>query len=388
MRTDTQLTLRGDWLFPTEIRFGAGRVAELGEICRKLGISRPLLVTDRGLARLGPTHRVMEEAGRADIHPILFAEVQENPTDANVIAGAEAYHAAGADAVIALGGGSGLDCGKAVAALAGLGGNLRRFMWPNQEESSRERGVPPIIAIPTTAGTGAEIEIASVITDTDRRVKCGVWHPQMLARIVVADPELTLSLPRHLTAATAMDALVHNLEALCVPMYHPMADAIAIDGIVRIGRWLPIVLDDLGDLVGRTHLLAASIAGATAFGKGLGAMHALSHAIGARIGGHHGLTNAILLPHVLDFNERAIGPALASVAVALGLAGDPVLACRAWLGNLAARAEIPANLGVLGVATSHVQELAEVAIADICATTNPVPLDRNSLANILLAAIG
>jgi len=384
---NSDLPLRGDWLFPTDIRFGAGRVAEIGAICRKHGMARPLLVTDRGLAQLPIAQRVMDEMTEAGIHPTLFAEVQENPTDKNVVAGAEAYHAASADGVVALGGGSGLDCGKAVAALAGLGGSLSDLMWPNHEKTATRKGVPPIITIPTTAGTGAEVEIASVITDTTQRRKVGIWHPQMLSRTVIADPEMTLSLPRHLTAATAMDALIHNLEALCVPMYHPMADAMAIDGVARIGRWLPTVLDDPANIQGRANLLAASIAGATAFGKGLGAMHALSHAIGARIGGHHGLTNAILMPHVLDLNERAIRPALRAVASHLGLAGEPVASCRAWLANLAIRAEIPKSLQVIGVTPNHIPDLAEVALRDICATTNPVPLDLESLSTVLRAAI-
>ncbi len=384
----SELPLRGDWLFPTEIRFGAGRLAELGALCRRHGIMRPLLVTDRGLAQLPLTQRVIEAARKAGIAPQLFAEVQENPTDENVRAGAAAFRDAKADGVIALGGGSGLDCGKSIAVLGGLGGDLKRFISPDHELGARERGVPPIIAIPTTAGTGAEIEIAAVITDTASRVKIGVWHPEMLPKVAIADPEMTLSLPRHLTAATAMDALIHNLEALCVPMFHPMADAIAIDGVLRVGKYLPMALDEPNNIVARAHLLAASLAGATAFGKGLGAVHALSHAIGARLGTHHGLTNAVLLPFVLDFNEPKIGPALRAIADALGLAGEKVAATRAWLDHLARTAGIPENLGALGVTRAQIPELAEIAAADVCATTNPVPLDVKTLVGILAKAMG
>lgn len=377
-------TLAGDWSFPTEIRFGAGRIGEIAAVCRKHGIARPLIVTDRGLAA---TRVLAEVRGAADeLAPAIFDGLRENPTDREVEAGAAALTAAGADGVIALGGGSSLDGGKAIALLAGCGAPLWRFAWPDHATAAGETGAFPVIAVPTTAGTGAEVEASAIITDTAPPAKRALLHPALLPRAVIADPALTASLPPHLTAATGMDALSHNLEALCAAAYHPMADAIALAGIALIGRWLPVAVAQPENLEARGHMMAAAIMGATAFGKGLGAMHALSHAIGALKGCHHGLTNAVLMPFVLAYNRPAIADSMASLAAALGLAGRPFLAVQQWVLALRRRVGIPETLSGLGLTRAEFPAVAALAARDICAATNPVPLDASSLQQILESA--
>jgi alcohol dehydrogenase class IV len=380
------LPLRGDWSFPTEIRFGSGRLEELGQLCVRFGMRRPLIVTDRGLAATPLAQRVLKAAEGPGGAPKLFAGLQENPTGANVEEGVAAFQAWKADGVVALGGGSGLDGGKTIALLAGRGGSLWRFAWPDHVMGQSEPASIPIIAVPTTAGTGAEIEPSAIITDERQPVKRAVLHPGMLPRAVIADPSLTVTMPRGLTAATGMDALSHNLEALCVQSFHPMADAIATAGIAMIGRWLPVAVAEPENLMGRGYMMAAAIMGATAFGKGLGAMHALSHAIGALKGYHHGLINAVLMPFVLAYNRPAIGPAMAALAEALRLQGEPFPAMHRWILELREKIGIPATVSQLGLARAEFDRVAELAASDICAGMNPVPVDARALRSILDAA--
>lgn len=380
------LPLRGDWLFPTEIRFGAGRLAELSGLCERFGMKRPLIVTDRGLAATALAERVLGAADGPGIAPRFFTGLQENPTGGNIAEGVAAFQAWNADGVVALGGGSGLDGGKTIALLAGLGGSLWRFAWPDHGAAQSERGGVPVIAIPTTAGTGAEIEPSAIITDERGPAKRAILHPAMMPRAVIADPELTVTMPRGLTAATGMDALSHNLEALCVPSFHPMADAIATAGIAMIGRWLPVAVAEPQNLAARGYMMAAAIMGATAFGKGLGAMHALSHAIGALKGCHHGLTNAVLMPFVLAYNRSAIEPAMAALAEALRLQGEAFPAVHRWILDLRRRLGIPETVTGLGLAPAEFDRVAGLAAADICAGMNPVPVDAGALRSILDAA--
>ena len=388
---------RGDWLFPTEIRFGAGRLVELSKACRRLGIYRPLIVTDRGLAALPIGRLVREAASVGGLAPEVFAEIEENPTGHQIEAGVAAFQAHKADGVIALGGGSGLDAGKAVALLAACGGSLWRFAWPDhqaaQGQGAQDQGAPgeaarfPVIAIPTTAGTGAEVEPSAIITDSEAPAKRAILHPAMMPKIVIADPYLTVSLPAKLTAATGMDALSHNLEALCIQSYHPMADAIAASGIALVGRWLPVALAEPTNIEARSHMMAAAIMGATAFGKGLGAMHALSHAIGALKGHHHGLTNAVLMPFVLAHNRPAIEAAMGRLAATLNLPGDPFSAVQQWILDLRRRVAIPETITALGLGRSDFAKVAALAARDICAGMNPVPVDAVALERILETAI-
>jgi alcohol dehydrogenase class IV len=383
---DTVSALRGDWLFPTQVRFGCGRIAELGAACARLGLKRPLIVTDRGLMKTEVARSAIAAATVPGIAPQVFAEVRENPTNVEVEAGAAAFHAAKSDGVIALGGGSALDCGKAIAVLAGCGGSLWRFAWPEHEAAQSESGVYPIIAVPTTAGTGAEVEASGIITDPRIPIKKGIVHPGMMPKVVLADPSLTVGLPPDLTAATGMDALSHNLEALCVPGYHPMADAIALAGIVVVARYLPRAVRQPADLEARSQMMAAALMGATAFGKGLGAMHALSHVIGAMINSQHGLTNAVLMPFVLEHNREAIGGKMAMVAEALKLAGDPFTAVHRWILELRKEVGVPHTVTELGLSRADFDRVATLAETDICAGTNPVPITAAGFRAILAAA--
>ena len=373
--------LRGDWYFPTETRFGAGRIAELPAILQALGIERPLIVTDRGLALTAIPERIASLAPGGS----LWAGADQNPTGEQVMAGTEAFHDHRADGVIALGGGSGLDCGKSVALLAGLGGDLWRFAYPRSLEVQAERTRVPIIAIPTTAGTGAEVEASGIITDTSKPVKAGIVNVSMLPRVVIADPELTLSLPRNLTAWTGMDALSHNLEALLVRQFHPMADAIGAAGVKMCHDWLPRAVEQGDDIVARSYMMAAAIMGATSFVKGLGAMHALSHAIGALVGAQHGLTNAVLMPYVLQFNRPAIETPVAALAGYMGL--EPAFdAYFAEVIKLSERVGIPRHITSIGVRRQDFERLAVMALPDFNAGCNPRKLDVASLVSILEAA--
>jgi alcohol dehydrogenase class IV len=381
---DDPTRLCGDWLFPTEIRFGAGRIAELPAVLTGLGIRRPLLVTDAGLAATGIPDPILALAGRAG-EPALWAECRPNPSGESVSEGVAAFAQHRADGVIALGGGSGLDCGKSVALLAGLGGDLWRFAYPESLKHNSERTPVPIIAVPTTTGTGAEVEASGIITNRAKPWKEGIVNPSMLPRVVICDPELTLSLPRDLTAWTGMDALSHNLEAVLVRQFHPMADAIGALGVRLCHAWLPKAVANGEDLVARSYMMAAAIMGATAFVKGLGAMHALSHAIGALYDSQHGLTNAVLMPHALRFNRPMVEAATAELAERLGLSAsfDAYLDA---VEALSVSLNIPSRITDLGVARQDFRRLAGMALQDFNAGTNPRPLTEDALVAILEAA--
>jgi alcohol dehydrogenase class IV len=381
-------TLCGTWSYPTAIRFGPGRIAELPEACLALGIARPLLVTDPALAQHVIGHRVLEIARAAGLAVEVFADVQPNPIEANVLAGVELFRAGKHDGVIALGGGSGLDAAKAVAFMAAQ----TRPIWDFEDRGDNWRranaaGVAPVVAVPTTAGTGSEVGRAAVITNPETHTKCIVFHPAMLPGQVIADPELTLELPPALTAWTGVDALSHSLEALCAPGFHPMADGIATEAIRLIHGALEVAAGDGQQLWARSHMLAAASMGAVAFQKGLGAMHAMAHAIGGLMDAHHGLTIAIVMPYVLEENRPAIEPALGRLGRALGLAEPGFESVLSWVVALRARLAIPPTLDALGVRAEHVATLASRAAADPSAATNPLPLDAAAYAALLRRAL-
>ena len=378
--------LRANWAFPMPIRFGPGRAAELPDVLASLGLRRPLIVTDRGLMAL-PAFRALIAGWRKDIPGAsVFADVQENPTGEIVRQGAAAFTAAGADSVVAMGGGSALDAGKCIALIGSLGGELWRFAWPD-ESGAHERSSVPIITLPTTAGTGAEVEASAIITDERSRLKRAIIHPSILPSAVIADPALTLGLPPKLTAATGMDALSHSLEAISVADYHPRADGIAAESIRLIHDWLPLAVAEPGNLKARSQMMAAALMGAVAFAKGLGAMHALSHPLGGRYGHHHGMLNAIVMPYVLTFNRPAIEPVLARLARLLDLPGGSSGAFLEWVVAMREKVGIPHTLGALGLGLDNAEEVGALAAADVCAPTNPVPLDAASLAGIYRAAV-
>ncbi|MGH6898687.1 MAG: iron-containing alcohol dehydrogenase, partial [Geminicoccaceae bacterium] len=318
-----------------------------------------------------------------------FADVRPNPIAANVAAGVARFRAGRHDGVIALGGGSGLDAAKAVAFMAGQ----TRPIWEFEDRGDNWRRanpqrIAPVVAIPTTAGTGSEVGRAAVITNQETRTKCIVFHPKMLPGEVIADPELTLDLPAPLTAWTGLDALSHSLEALCAPGFHPMADGIATEAIRLIHGALEVAASDGHDLEARAHMLAAASMGAVAFQKGLGAMHALAHAIGGLLDAHHGLTIAIVMPYVLRANRPAIEPTLDRLGRALGLAEPGYDGVLSWVMDLRARLGIPPTLDALGVGAEHIATLAPRAAADPSAATNPLPFDAAAYAALLRRALG
>lgn len=383
-----EMELKGNWNYPTAIRFGAGRVRELPDACRAMGVDRPLLVTDAGLAALPMIAAAAAACRAAGLDCEVFADVRGNPVAANVDAGVAAFRDGGHDGVIAFGGGSALDVGKAVALMVGQ----TRPIWDFEDRADWHTrvdvaGMAPVVAVPTTAGTGSEVGRAAVITDVRDHTKKIIFHPRMLPGLVIADPELTLGLPPDLTAAVGMDALSHNLEAFCSPFYHPIAQGVALEGLRLIKDWLPAVCRRGDDLTARAHMLAAATMGAAAFQKGLGAMHAMSHPCGALLDTHHGLTNAVVMPYVLVFNRPAIEDKMTALARYLDLSAPSFEAVLDWILELRAQIGIPADLAALGVDEDHIEELAAMAVDDLAAGGNPLPLSRAGLTALFRDAV-
>ena len=364
--------LKGDWNYPTSVRFGAGRIAELPEACASLGIERPLLITDAGLARLAIVKDALGLCEAAGLPTGLFSEVEPNPTGGSVAAGVTAYREGGHDGVIAFGGGSGLDAGKAVALMVGQ----NRPLWDFEDKAEnwkrvKTEGVAPVVAVPTTAGTGSETGRASVLTSEETQSKKIIFHPVMMPRLVIADPALTVGLPPHLTAATGFDALSHSFEAFCASGFHPMADGISVEGMRLIKQWLPVAFGDGANLEARAHMMAAASMGSTAFQKGLGAIHALSHPVNAVYDTHHGLTNAVFMPYVMAFNRPAIEARMELLARCLDLPDPSFRAVLDWVLGLRETLGIPHTARDLGVEESLIPALAEMAAREPPALGNP-----------------
>ena len=365
----------GNWNYPTSVKFGAGRIAEIAGLCASAGIARPLLVTDAGLAANPMIARTLDLLRQGGLAAELFADIRSNPVGANVEAGVAAYRAGRHDGVIALGGGSALDVGKVIAFMSGQSRPLWDFedvgdWWTRADPA----GIAPVIAVPTTSGTGSEVGRAGVITDADTHTKKIIFHPKMMPVITLCDPELTLGLPAHLTAATGMDALSHSLEAYCAPGFHPMADGIAVEGMRLVKEALPTATAKGSDIEARAKMMAAAAMGATAFQKGLGGMHALAHPIGAVFDTHHGLTNAVLMPYVLRFNRSAIETRIARLAAYLEIEGgfDGFLQ---WVLDLRAGLGIPHALSALKIDAGQADRIAAMAVDDPSAGGNPIKLD-------------
>lgn len=368
------MTLTANWSYPTAIRFGAGRISELVEACEAVGMKRPLLVTDRGLANLPITQAALDQLDDAGLGRGMFSEVDPNPTEVNLAAGVAAFKAGNHDGVIAFGGGSGLDLGKLVAFQA----NQTRPVWDFEDigdwwTRADADAIAPIIAVPTTAGTGSEVGRAGVLTNSETHVKKIIFHPKILPAIVICDPVLTVGMPQVITVGTGMDAFIHCLEAFSSPFYHPMSQGIALEGMRLAYENLPRVFADPNDIEARAHLMSAAAMGATAFQKGLGGMHAMSHPVGAVFNTHHGMTNAVVMPAVLRFNRPAIEDRIASAAAYLGIDGGfdgfmaAILKLRSDMG-------VPDKLSALGVEATAIDELAAMAVNDPCAGGNPVEL--------------
>lgn len=379
------------WNFPTTVRFGAGRIRELPEALAAAGIARPLFVTDPGLAKLPATADTLKILDAASVPYAVFSDVKPNPVGANLTAGIEAFRDGGHDGVIAFGGGSALDLGKLIAFQAGQSRPVWDFEdigdWWTRADAEK---IAPIVAVPTTAGTGSEVGRAGVVTDEATHTKKVIFHPKMLPAIVIADPELTVGMPPFITAGTGMDALAHCLEALCAPGYHPMADGIAVEGIRLVLENLPRAYVNGSDLTARAQMMAAASMGATAFQKGLGAIHALSHPVGALYDTHHGMTNAVFMPYVLNFNRDAVEEKIERLARYCGISGGfdgffaAVMLLRRQLG-------VPHTLEALlkGVEVDDAakETIAEKAIVDPTAGGNPVPLTREAALELLEDAL-
>ncbi len=381
------MSLRANWSYPTAIRFGAGRISEIAEACAAAGIRRPLLVTDKGLAGLPITRATLDLMEAAGLGRAMFSDVDPNPTEHNVEAGVAAYREGGHDGVIALGGGSGLDLGKMVAFMAGQ----TRPLWDFEDigdwwTRADPEGIAPIVAVPTTAGTGSEVGRASVITNSETHEKKIIFHPKVLPAVVICDPELTVGMPPAITAGTGMDAFAHCLEAYCSPHYHPMSQGIALEGMRLAKEYLPRAYADGTDLEARGHMMSAAMMGATAFQKGLGAIHALSHPIGAVHHTHHGTTNAVVMQPVLTFNRPAIEARLELAARYLGIDGG-YEGFFDFVGALNRSLSIPASLTALGVTDPDIDALVSSALRDPSVGGNPIEMTAQNTEELLRACL-
>jgi alcohol dehydrogenase class IV len=381
------MPITANWSYPTAVKLGAGRIRELADHCKALGMKRPLLVTDRGLASMAITANALDILEAGGLGRAIFADVDPNPNDRNLDDGVRAFKAGGHDGVVAFGGGSGLDLGKCVAFMAGQ----TRPVWDFEDVGdwwtrASIEGIAPIVAVPTTAGTGSEVGRASVITNSQTHTKKIIFHPKFLPGVTICDPELTVGMPKAITAGTGMDAFAHCLEAYSSPFFHPMSQGIALEGMRLVKTYLPRAYADGSDIEARTQMMAAAAMGAVAFQKGLGAIHSLSHPVGAVYHTHHGTTNAVVMPPVLRFNRPAIEDRIAAAAAYLGISGgfdgfyDFVLKLRSDLG-------IPDKLGALGVGTDRIDELAEAAVADPSTGGNPVELTVDAARKLLIESI-
>lgn len=358
--------------YPTAIKFGAGRVRELADHCKANGIKRPLLVTDKGLAAMPMTAEIMADLKKAGLKAALFADVRPNPVEENVLAGCKAFKDGKHDGVVALGGGSGLDTGKLIALMHAQ--NISVFEledigdWWTRADASV---IAPIIAVPTTAGTGSEVGRAGVITHPITHEKKIIFHPAIMPKVAILDPELTVGLPAKLTAATGMDALAHNLEAYCAPFYHPWSAGVALEGMRLVKDNLARAVRKPGDLDARGNMLVASAMGATAFQRGLGAIHALSHPFGGLYDAHHGLLNGIIMPYVLKANRRKIEKDVGRAAAYLGIKGG-FNGFLKWVLALRKEIGIPNALKDIGIDTRRLGEVAAMAVKDPSAGGNPI----------------
>lgn len=378
---------KANWNYPTAVKFGAGRIKELAGHCRALGMRRPLLVTDAGLASAPMTQQVLADLIAAGLGAALFSDIRPNPVGANLDAGVAAYRGGQHDGVVAFGGGSGIDMGKLIAFMSGQ----NRPVWDFEDigdwwTRADPAGIAPIVAVPTTAGTGSEVGRAGVITDEATHTKRIIFHPKIMPSVVICDPELTLGMPPRITAGTGMDAFSHCLEAYCAPGFHPLADGVAVEGMRLIAAALPRVMAAPGDIDARADMMAAAAMGATAFQKGLGGMHALAHPIGALFDTHHGMTNATLMPYVLAHNRAAIETRITRLAAYLELPQSGFDGFLALVLQLRQQVGVPHTLGDLGVDVTRSDEIAAMAVQDPSAGGNPTLFDDQAAHSVLRRA--
>ncbi|KPQ07427.1 MAG: Alcohol dehydrogenase, class IV [Rhodobacteraceae bacterium HLUCCA12] len=376
-----------NWSYPTAIRFGAGRITELAEACQSAGMTRPLLVTDKALAALPITAQALNVLEAGGLGRAVFSEVDQNPNETNMEAGLGVFRQGGHDGVVCFGGGSALDLGKMIALMAGQTVSVWDLEdvgdWWTRADADK---IAPIIAVPTTAGTGSEVGRAGVLTNSATHQKKIIFHPRLMPAVTICDPELTVGMPPFITAGTGMDALAHCLEAYCSPHYHPMSQGIALEGMRLVLENLPRAYAEPADLEARAQMMSAAMMGAVAFQKGLGAIHSLSHPVGAVYNTHHGTTNAVVMPMVLDFNRAAIEGRIARAAAYLGIA-DGFDGFRARIMDLRAALAIPPNLGALGVEAARLGELTDMALQDPSCGGNPVEMTRDNTRKLFEACL-
>ena len=381
------MSITANWSYPTAIRFGAGRISEIADACAAAGIKKPLLITDRGLADMEITAKTLDLLAAAGLGRALFADVDPNPNEKNAAEGVKAFNEGGHDGVVAFGGGSGLDLGKLVAFMAGQTRPLWDFEdigdWWTRADSD---AIFPIVAVPTTAGTGSEVGRASVITNSETEEKKIIFHPKFLPTVVICDPELTVGMPGFITAGTGLDAFAHCVEAFSSPHYHPMSQGMALEGMRLVKEYLPRAFADGTDIEARAHMMSAAIMGATGFQKGLGAIHALSHPIGAIYHTHHGTTNAVCMPAVLQFNKPAIETVMAQAANYLDISGGFDGFC-AYVDDLNASLGVPKNLSGLGIENPDIDRIVAGALKDPSTGGNPIEMTLENTTKLLLEVI-
>lgn len=371
------MELSANWNYPTAITVGDGCIKQIALACIELKMSKVLLVTDPGLANLPMVKQVVTLCLNADLAIEVFCDIQANPTGENIRTGVEVLNRGKFDGVIAFGGGSSLDAAKAIAMVARQSLSLWQTEDINDNWTQIDSGLMlPVVAVPTTAGTGSEVGRASVITDTDSdtHVKRIIFHPDMLPGRVLLDPRLTTGLPANITAATGLDALSHNLEAYCAPFYHPMAEGIAIEAIRLIKEFLPSAVANGEDIEARTQMLVASTMGATSFQRGLGGMHAIAHALGALYNKHHGLLNAILMPYILLRNRSVLESRITRLARYLALDDASFDGFLDWILAIRKTLLIPHSLAEIGITLDDSVLIGEMAVADAASGGNPIPL--------------
>jgi alcohol dehydrogenase class IV len=370
--------------FPTTIHFGPGARKLVAEHLRQQGLKRPLIVTDKGLGTLAILHDFAESLDGLDVK--VFAGVFGNPVKQQVDDGAAAYKAHRADCVVGFGGGAALDVAKAVALMAVHEGNVLQYAWDHPQVLPIRNPLPYFVALPTTSGTGSEVGRSSVISDDTTHVKKVVFNPVLLAKVVFADPELTVDLPAAVTAATGMDALTHNVESYLSPAYHPLCDGIALEGARIAAHALEAAVREPRNIEARSDMMMASMMGAIAFQKDLGAVHSCAHALGTVVDMHHGLANGIMIDHVMRFNLDAADRKMAELARVCG-AGTTAQDFVEWLVALKARIHIPARLGAKGVTAQHIPRLVDIAVNDTCHQTNPKPCTAKDFERIFNQAL-
>jgi len=370
--TDNDILEPQDWSFPVPIAYGPGRLSEIGQRCLAMGLLNPLIVTDKGSRDLPFISKLYKYLADAGLSTALFSEISPNPRDDEISIGCDSFRSGSHDAIIAIGGGSAMDGGKAICLTVKNEKDLWDFEWEAEPVAiSPDQAFPTLITIPTTAGTGAETESTAMVTHTGKGMKFCICHPQLKPSLALLDPELTIGLPTNLTAWTGADAMVHAIEAYCVPSFHPLCDGLALEGLNLISKWLPVAVREPDNLVARGAMLVGSCLAGIAFIKGLGHVHAISHMIGAEYNTQHGLTNAIILPVVLRFNLPGMEEKVKRMAEAMGFQDLSVEDFIKEIERRLDEIDIPRSLSEISVPKDCEERIAKKALLDSAARTNP-----------------